>query len=334
MTTLVTGANGFVGRSVVAALRGRGEDVRALVRPAARMDDPLYDGVDVRRADLRRLEGLEDALVGVDVVIHLAATVTGPPEEAFASTVAGTERLVAAMAAAGRRRLVLAGSVAVYDWKAADGVVTEDTPLDPQPWRRGSYPHTKLWQEQVCERGAASAGFELVTLRPGFVWGPGNVDLAGVGQRLGPAHLVVLGGRRLPLTHVDNCADCFTHAAAHPGASGRVYNVVDDEGRHPWRYALALRRAQADGSVPIPVPYPVARGISSLAGLVSRSLFAHGGKLPSVLDPPRFEARFKPLRWSNERLRRELGWTPPVSFEQAWRATFAQPAERPAIASA
>lgn len=59
------------------ALRRQGEDVLAAVRPASRAlwdDDP---GVDVRRLDLRVQRGLEEAVAGVDTVVHLAAAMGG-----------------------------------------------------------------------------------------------------------------------------------------------------------------------------------------------------------------------------------------------------------------
>ena len=52
-----------------------------------------------------------------------------------------------------------------------------------------------------------------------------------------------------------------------------------------------------------------------------RLLFGPGGKLPSILVPCRFEARFKPLRFSNEKLSRGLGWRPTLSYAEALQAS-------------
>jgi hypothetical protein len=67
----------------------------------------------------------------------------------------------------------------------------------------------------------------------------------------------------------------------------------------------------------VPVPYAAASASAALAGVTVRALFEHGGKLPSVLDHPRFEARFKPVQWTSARLERELGWRPRLSFGEA-----------------
>ncbi len=74
MKALVTGANGFLGRHVVVALLARGIEVRALVRPAARLEALGWpSSVEVFRADLRTSRELGRAFEGVDVLLHLAA---------------------------------------------------------------------------------------------------------------------------------------------------------------------------------------------------------------------------------------------------------------------
>ena len=119
---LITGANGFLGRSVVAEFLRRGESVRALVRPATRLDAlGRPEGVEVIRGDLRVSRDLTAAFEGVDALVHLAAAVTGGEDAQFAATVVGTERLLDAMARSRTRRLVLVSSFSVYDWSRSGG---------------------------------------------------------------------------------------------------------------------------------------------------------------------------------------------------------------------
>ena len=54
----------------------------------------------------------------------------------------------------------------------------------------------------------------------------------------------------------------------------------------------------------------------------ARLVLGPRAKLPSLFVPERFEARFKPLRFSNRKLREKLGWRPPLSYSEAARATF------------
>src|SRR5262249_21360703 len=114
LNVLVTGAGGFLGRHVVAALLDRGHRIRGLIRPAARVAHIDWAGrVDVYRADLRAPGTLEAAFDGVDVLVHLAARVGGSDAAQMADTVVGTERLLEAMAGSATRKLVLASTFSV-----------------------------------------------------------------------------------------------------------------------------------------------------------------------------------------------------------------------------
>jgi nucleoside-diphosphate-sugar epimerase len=324
MKVLVTGASGFLGRYVVAELVRRGHGVRALLRADSTIE-PCSARLEVVRGDLRSPADLAGVAGDAQAVMHLAAPVTGDPEDAFTTGVVGTENLFAALKDSRIERMVLASSIAVYDWSAVNGRISEDTPLVRDPWPRGGYTVAKLWQEHVSRVGAAALGIALTVLRPGFIWGPNRDALAGVGPRVGHLHLVISGRRPLPATYVENCAHCFVSVLEDPRAARREYNVIDDPGPSARRYAASHLHA----GVRVPVPYAAARGAAVLAAIAARRLFEHGGRLPSLLDPPRMEARFKPVRWADLRLQRELGWHPPISFEEALCRTYGTKAATP-----
>ncbi len=328
MKVLVTGATGFLGRAVVRSFLARGHAVRALVRPAtdlSRADWPSH--VEIARADLR-VHHPTDALHGVDAVVHLAASLSGSDEDQFASTVVGTERLLQGMVEAGTGRIVLASSLSVYDWSALQGRADETSPVESEVYDRDGYAIAKLWQERVVRVASERHGWELTVLRPGFIWGPGHTDLPGIGQPLGPLHLVVGYRRRLPLTYVDNCADAFVLAATDRRAIGRTYNVIDGSGVPVARFLRARRQASGEDARHVHVPYGLGLGVARAAARTSRALFGPGGKLPSILVPARFEARFKPVEFDGGLLERELGWRPAVGFAAAARAAFAPAAQR------
>jgi nucleoside-diphosphate-sugar epimerase len=316
LKVLVTGAAGFLGSRVVDALRARGHEVIALVRPAS--DAQGWDErVQVARGDLREPGAAAGALAGADAVIHLAAQVTGSDEARFAGTVVATEHLLASMAAAGVRRLVLASSFSVYDWSRAGSAIDERTPLEEEPalYERDGYAVAKWWQERVVRRAAEEHGLELTVLRPGFIWGPGNELVDGVGQRVGRVQIVFGPAGRLPLTHVENCADCFA-AALDGSAVGATLNVVDGDSPSTWLYA---RDARAGTRVPL--PFAAAFGLVRIVHRVARTLLGKRLRLPSIFVPRRFEARFKPVRAGGEEARRVLGWRPPLSYDEALRRT-------------
>jgi UDP-glucose 4-epimerase len=231
------------------------------------------------------------------------------------------------MAQSATRRLVLASSFSVYDWSAIRGTLTEESPLESGAdlYERDGYAVAKVWQERVVRRAASSRGWQLTVLRPGFIWGRGNTYLACLGQRFGPAHLVFGGSTRIPLTHVMNCAHLFATAAEDPRAIDETFNVVDDDAVSVWGYlGEYLSRADAAG-VRVSVPYRVAMAGVRLVRWSSRRFFRGQGKLPSLLVPCRFEARFKPLRFSNRRAREVLGWCPPLGLADCLRLTYGEP---------
>jgi nucleoside-diphosphate-sugar epimerase len=319
---LVTGAGGFLGRHVVAALRGRGVAVRAMVRPATDVG-PLEwpPDVEVFRADLRTSRELARAFGGVDVLVHLAAAVSGGEDAQFAAGVVGTERLLEAMATTGCRRVVLASSFSVYDFGATRGTLDEDSPLhrSPDVYGRDGYTVAKWWQERVTRKLAERSGWDLTVLRPGFIWGRDHAYLAALGQQMGRHHLVIGPTTRMPMTHVENCADVFALAATDPRAIGRTLNVVDGPGERIWSYLGEYQRRTGQPGLRVPVPYPLAIGVVRLA---YATVFRSATKVPSILMPNRFESRLKPLRFENRRLREVLGWSPPLDRAACLERTY------------
>ena len=158
---LVTGAGGYVGSGLVAALaRGRW-DVRAALRESA-----AYVEVPQVVADLAEdAEAARRACEGADAVVHLAGEneviAARRPAAALAATVLATERMVEAATAAGVRRFVYMSTMHVYGERIAeDAVLTED--LRPEP--RALYAVARLASEHVAS-ALSTGGMELVVLR-------------------------------------------------------------------------------------------------------------------------------------------------------------------------
>src|ERR1700694_3505386 len=253
---LVTGANGFLGRHVVGALLARGIGVRAMVRPAARLEAFGWpSSVEVFRADLRTSHELPRAFEGIDVLIHLAAVVSGAEDAQFAGTVVATERLLEAMAHGACRRLVLCSTFSVYDYSSTHRTLDEGSPLHQVPdlYTRDGYTIAKWWQERVTRRFAEKYGWDLTVLRPGFIWGRDHGYLAALGQQLGRHHLVIGPLTRIPMTHVENCADVFALAAVAPRARGQTLSVVDGPGERIWAYLRDRMRGTGENGVRFPV---------------------------------------------------------------------------------
>ncbi len=322
MKALVTGANGFLGRYVVRALLARGIEVRVMVRPAARLDGLDWpSSVEVFRADLRTSRDLPRAFEAVDVLIHLAAVVSGGEDAQFAGTVAGTERLLDAMVGTACQRLVLCSTFSVYNYSAISGTLDEGSPLHQTPdlYGRDGYTISKWWQERVTRRVAEKHGWDLTVLRPGFIWGRDHGYLAALGQQFGRHHLVIGPLTRIPMTHVENCADVFALAAADGRARGQTLNVVDGPGERIWTYLSDYMRGSGNPGWRLPVPYWLA---IMMVRLGFATVFRTATKVPGILVPRRFNSRFKPLHFENRKLRETLEWNPPLDYQQCLARTY------------
>lgn len=306
MTVLVTGAGGFLGRAVVAALASRGHAVRAGVR---RLPDGAAwpAGVQPVLCDVGSGAGLAEACAGAEAVIHLAAAMGGSPQQQEAVAVDGTRRLVGLMDPSAR--LLLASSFAVYDWRRVGDALDEHSPLlDDSAPGLDPYARAKLRQERLARALCAERGIGLTVLRPALIWSSQRRDLSCLGPGTARARLVLDPGRPLRLVHVDSCASAFA-AALDPRAIGHTFNVDDASGITARDYAAAC-----GVRLRLPVPVGLAAPLAAAAGRLLTPLVG-ADRLPGLLAPGRLRARFHPARAGHAALHRLLGWeAPPVSF--------------------
>ncbi len=308
-TIAVTGANGFVGRSLVAILSEAGHRVHALVRredavPADR-GTASYHVV----ADLRDDTAVASAIAGADALIHLAARAhvmndtVADPDQAFREVnVLGSERVLAACKASGVRRFVYVSSIKV------NGESTQGQPFRPgdTPNPQDPYGRSKLEAEQVLSRGCADAGLELCVVRPPLVYGPGvkgnMLRLMKLVRRGAPLPFRGLHNRR-SIVAVDNLARLLERCAVHPGAIGKTFLAADNG---PLLTEQIVRYI-AEGMERTPRLLPVPVGLLRLAGrLTGRS--AEVNRLVGSLEVDAADARDR------------LDWQPAVDSAHALRA--------------
>ncbi|MBO4207819.1 NAD-dependent epimerase/dehydratase family protein [Micromonospora echinofusca] len=160
-TVLLTGATGFIGGAVLAALRTR--DVR--LRTLARRPVPGADGVAERmRADLTRPESLRGVCDGVDVLVHAASHVGGDPRQCRLVNEEGTARLVAEAVRAGVGRVLYVSTAGVYGPGVHRGPAEDEVTRNP-----GSV--TSASRAAAEDHVLAAGG---CVLRPHLVYGPGD----------------------------------------------------------------------------------------------------------------------------------------------------------------
>lgn len=314
MNILVTGAGGFLGRSVVATLLSRNHRVRAVVRS---IPEPSKwpRPVEICRCDLAN-DDLTAILAGVDAVIHLAGHSSAV--DGLDAAVRGTARLCEALSASQVKRVCHVSSLAVYDWSGVDKVLDEQCPLAGIATAPTDYARSKLRQEEFV-KGLEGSKPIVTIVRPGFIWGRTRLWVDGVGRRLPRAYLLVAPEASVPLTHVDNCADAVVTAALEGEGT---FNIVDEPSISRRQYLQAYVAGSGASGVVIPMSYQTGlRLVTSLRKVFKGMLKVK--RLPSLLDPIRFEGQFKPIVVSADRIRHELGWTPPLGFASAADRSFA-----------
>jgi nucleoside-diphosphate-sugar epimerase len=281
MNVMVTGASGFLGHAVCKELRARGHETTAVIRrPGSEPEGttPVY-------GDMQDVQSLVRAVAEVrpEAVIHLAAEIATQrsPVKIAAVNIAGTSHLLEACAETdASTRFVFVSTVVTGDVGGA--VLTEDSELPVQT----AYGRSK----QEGERLVRASGLHNVILRPSHVYGPGGWYAEEIVKRLQqPGRFAVIGSGQnwWDVVRVEDVASACVDAT-EKAQSGSLYNVVDDE---PITYEdFVGLTAQALGvGAPRHIPPWVAR------------IAAGDGPVKAVT---------RSARSSNEKIKRELGWSP------------------------
>jgi nucleoside-diphosphate-sugar epimerase len=321
VNVFVTGAGGFLGSHVVERLLTASHTVTAMIRPASTVPG-WGDRVKLYRGDLRAPAGLLEALQDIDVIVHLAAGTSGSDDVQFTASVVATEKLLEVVARSNVKRFVHISSLVVYDWTKAQGELNETTALDDNIYDMGGYAIAKLWQERIITRFSEQQGCQTTILRPGFIWGREHANIAGMGRQFGKVFCAISPMTNLPLTHVENCADCIGAVVERAQAAAQTYNVIDTTHATGWTYAGEYLRRTRTKAIRVPIPYWAGKGFANLATWTSRRLFGTRGQLPSFLANRRFEAQFKPLKFSTAKLEGQLKWKAPFDFKTCVQKSY------------
>jgi nucleoside-diphosphate-sugar epimerase len=321
---LVTGASGFIGRHLVAALGAKGIPVRALVRNEEGADRvrTVAAGYDVGFAfgDVRDADSLVTAAADCQLVFHLAGTHRCPPGEMRAVHVGGTFNLLGALEPGAR--VVYVSSTSVYGWGRLWPV---DDTMPAQP--NSSYGRAKLTAEGLVQRWE---GGSAVIARPTIVYGLGD-DSGTLARIVG---LLQLSGFRLPgngqnrmhLTHIDDVVDGLVRL----GDRGEGVFILAGPEAVPVSRVFGLL---TDGAGLARPRFGISAGLLRAAAASVEAVWS--------VAAPTFEAPLtghavdvvtRDRAYAAERARRELGWSPQVQLEQglplvgSWLADQLRPA--------
>lgn len=313
---IITGATGFLGGAIARRLLQEGEQVVALGRDRAKLAALETLGAEVYALDLSSDDPLPP--LRANGLIHCAALSSpwGTRAAFERANITGTRRAILLAHQAGACRLVHISSPSVYFRFADQESVPEDAPLPPPV---NAYAATKAASETLV---LAAPELSPVILRPRGLYGPGDTALL-------PRLLRAAASRPLPLmrggmaatdlTYIDDVADAAITALRAPAAPSRIYNVSGGE-------ALSIRKVaeQAGAMAGISVrwrnmPWPLVLAAARASETLCNAL-------PGRPEPPvtAYSAGLFAFRQtlSLERITRELGWRPRVSFDEGVARTF------------
>ena len=316
----LTGAAGYVGRNLARSFVGDGVAVTALVRTPEAAERLRALGAIPVVGDILDPH-LASRMAGCDAVVHAAAdTDHGHGGAAQMRTNAGgTENVLRAARAAGiGLALHLSTESVLSDGKPLKNV-DETHPYPARP--AGSYTRSKIAAEKVA-LSMAAPGFEVVVVRPRFVWGrddttalPTLLQAAQAGQLA----WIGGGGYLTSTTHIDNLCH-GVNLALRRGRSGETYFLSDGEPVAFRTFISALLETQGQAAPTSTIPRPVVRAIAAVGDLIGK---ASGGRKPAPLTLQVFASSAVEVSLDIGKARRELGYAPVVSRSEGLAALAA-----------
>jgi UDP-glucose 4-epimerase len=305
---VITGGAGYIGSRLVDLLSCR-ENTEKIVICDVTAPQGYVPKTEFERVDVRDRDGVRATLerAAPDVLVHLAFIFNPSHDEAlmYDVDVNGTHNVLEAAAAAGTRQVLVTSSAAAYGAFPDNPVpLTEDDPV------RGvsgfSYARDKTESDRICQLWAARYPDRTMTIvRPCIVFGP-NVD----------NYLVRLWTRQpfvadpgtlendIQFVHENDLVDAIT--ALLVGRHGGAYNVAPDR-------AMTMREcAELIGSPIRRIPMSAYRGLA-------RAMWA--ARL-SEAPPGQIDFAVHPWIVSNEKLKRQTGWSPRYTSRAAFEITM------------
>ncbi|MEM1026012.1 MAG: NAD-dependent epimerase/dehydratase family protein [Myxococcota bacterium] len=324
MRILVTGGGGFLGSHIVRRLRSRGDEVRVFSR--SRHPEVEALGAESALGDVAELGQVRAAMKGVESVFHVAARVGywGDPKAYRRTNVEGTQNVIDACRAEGVGRLVFTStpSVVIGEKGAPAG---GDASL-PYPDRYlSSYGPTKAEAER---RVLAAEDLHTVALRPHFIFGPGDPQIAPrlvSRSRSGRLAQVGDGQNRVDVTFIYDCVDA--HIRAHdaladdrPSCRGRAYFLGQAEPVRLWHFVARILEGFGAPPVKRKLSFNAAWRIGWALEQVYR--FVPGGAEPPLTRMAAIMLGTE--HWFDHTAATEdFGWKPLTPLDEALAQTFA-----------
>lgn len=316
MHVLVTGASGFVGSHVAEQLKNEGHVVRCLVRKSSDKSFLEKIGVELAYGAVEDKDAVAKAMAGIDAVVHSAGLVKAKRLEEFAKTnVEGTQNVLDAALDRRKeiRRFVFVSSL------AAHGPSLDGTPIadDCEPNPVTHYGRSKLASEKLV--GAAKDDLNVTVIRPPTIYGPRDREMLVFFDAVSKGVMTVMGdgSQRLSVVYGEDVASACLKAIFVEHDSGRAYYVEDGETYTQPQMADVLEKVLGKRTLRLKIPISVVRVASygsALYGKIANKAMMFTPDKVNELGAPHWVC-------SAASIRRELGWSHSVTWEEGARRT-------------
>lgn len=301
MKVLITGASGFIGRSLSKQLSNDGFHV---VKAYRNISSKLVDGVVV--GEINKYTDWNNCL-NVDVIVHLAALAhikgknASTIEESFIEVnVRATVNLASQAIEKGIKRFIYISSIGVNGTSSKQPFTENDTPNPTTPYAQSKYEAERALIE-LCE----SADMELVIIRPPLVYGAGaKGSFASLSKLIQKIPLLPFRSTRnkKDFISINNLTDFISYCVSQPKAANETFLISD-------RYTVSLGQFLKEMSVGLDkkiilIPFPVSIFKCLLKALGASSLF---------------QQLFGNLEIDSSKANNLLGWNPVETMPEAMK---------------
>lgn len=310
MTILVTGATGFLGSALVTELVRQGQSVRVLARDEKKARAQFGAAVTIIGGEITNLKQVQRAVDAVTYIYHLVGRLYHPgiPAELFRTThVEGTRTLLAACQGQSQlRRLVHCSTTGVYGVTGRTPA-SEDAPFAPT----NPYEATKLESELLVLRAYREHGLPVSVVRPGLVYGPGDLHLLGffISIKKGLFRVIDGGQALLHPIYIDDLTRAFLLCAERPEAPGRTYNIAGEQTASVRELATTIAHALGKELPREDIPLWLAELVADIFALIPG---LRGERAPLTRSRVTFLTNSRVYDIS--RAKTELGFTPEVDL--------------------
>ncbi len=315
---LVTGANGFIGSSLVKRLINEGNIVHSLVRETSDMKFLKNVNTKIFYGDITDKNSLLEAMQGVDKVFHVAGLAADWGNYSVFENVnfIGTQNVAQAASRAGAKKFIYISTVAFHGFGKIN--MTEESPVDKNliPYAKTKYlAESWLWNfDQITE-------MNITAVRPGNVFGVNDRTFISkyIDALLSGKFMEVNKGKSKTCpVFIDNLIDIITLVGREKKADGQSFIATDglDINWHIFNTKLAdaFNIKLPKSSVPYAVAYPIAKiyyGVHKILGIKSEPF----------LTPYRIDNGGKDYHFKIDKLKDFFGYHPRIGIDEALKKT-------------